>query len=130
MAVKEALFFHGRLVESKMPLAGFVINRIRLAHPASADAETVAADLAKVDSVAALSLSEGGHKTAAEALLRAHAEQEKLAAADALAVNAIRDAAGELPVAEVPEQVHDVHQIERLAELGAFLLPPRDDRVG
>src|SRR5689334_6730529 len=45
MAVREALFFHERLVTASMPFVGFVVNKIHPALPIQADEPAVAAAL-------------------------------------------------------------------------------------
>ncbi len=57
MAMREALFFHERLVRSQMPLAGFVVNRVHGHRPAAATVTEVEALLAAEPAFAALGLS-------------------------------------------------------------------------
>src|SRR4029079_1697072 len=45
-AVREAPFFHDRLVEAQMPFVGFVVNRVHQALPVHAEVSAVAAALA------------------------------------------------------------------------------------
>ncbi len=125
MAVREALYFHGRLQSSKMPLAGFVINRLRLRRPTeSLSPAKLKQSLTALPSVQAAGVSGTALDTAVASMLLAYREQEMLATADAASIETIREAVGDsLPLALVPQQSRDVHHIERLAELGAFLLP-------
>lgn len=126
MAVREALFFHRRLVGSEMPLAGFVVNRVHEQAPVDLDIDTATARLAEEPRVAALGYQEGTLRIAAEALLASHAEQELLARADARSLERIRDEVGaRLPIVQVPQMDRDVHSIERLAELGEYLIRDR-----
>lgn len=122
MAVREALFFYERLAESEMPLAGFVINRIHEQHPADIDESRLASRLEAEPAVAELGFQSGTVRIAAEAMLAAHREQQVLADADARSRRKIYDRARGLPVAEVPQFDHDIHHIERLAELGRYLV--------
>src|SRR5262249_28042627 len=46
MAMREAMFFHERLVAAQMPFVGFVINKIHPALPITAQAPAIAAALA------------------------------------------------------------------------------------
>lgn len=122
MAVREALFFHERLARSDMPLAGFVINRVHEQHPVDVDETELAAMLAAEPQVAALDYQATTVRITAEAMLASHREQQVLADADARSRQKIHERAGALPVAEVPQFDHDIHHVERLAELGRFLL--------
>src|SRR6478735_502475 len=56
MAVREALFFHERLVTAAMPFVGFVVNKVHPALPIRADEPAVTAALAANPSVAALGI--------------------------------------------------------------------------
>jgi anion-transporting ArsA/GET3 family ATPase len=125
MAVREALFFHRRLLDSQMPLAGFVVNRVRTSRPIeSSDVTSITALLAADRRVEKLGFHSGTLRIAAEALLANHAEQELVARLDHQSIDGIRSAAGpDLPLALVPQLEADIHQIERLADLGAFLVP-------
>jgi anion-transporting ArsA/GET3 family ATPase len=122
MAVREALFFHERLVAAQMPFVGFVINKVHPALPIRADAPAIAAALAAHPGVAALGLSATTHRMAAQALFAAHGELETLAEADRMAVERMRDAGGgNALVVEVPLMRDDVHDVTRLVGLERYL---------
>ena len=72
MAVREALFFHERLLASAMPFVGFIVNKVHAQLPVKTDATALAAALAADPAVAALGLSGTTHAMAAQALLAAH----------------------------------------------------------
>jgi anion-transporting ArsA/GET3 family ATPase len=123
MALREALFFHERLVASKMPLAGFVINRVHV-HQQPSDAAPAAIERALSTSppVQQLGLSGTSVRMAAEALAAAHAEQELLATVDDRALARVRQAAGnDALVVRVPLAREDVHDVDRLIALGQIL---------
>jgi anion-transporting ArsA/GET3 family ATPase len=123
MAVREALFFHERLVEAKMPFVGFVINKVHPALPITADEPQLAAALAAHPGVAALNLSGTTRTMATQALFAAHGELETLAEADRLAVARMRQAGGsDALVIQVPLMRDDVHDVQRLVGLEQFLL--------
>jgi anion-transporting ArsA/GET3 family ATPase len=123
MAVREALFFHERLVTAKMPFVGFVVNKIHPALPISADANAVAHALASQPSIQALRLSGTTRTMAAQALYTAHGELECLAEADRSALSKLRDAGGASAVlVEVPLLRDDVHDVDRLVGLERYLL--------
>ena len=125
VAVREALAFHERLLASKMPLAGFVVNKVHWARPAVITVGDLERRLAAEPSVAALGLSGTSLRMAAEALLAAHAEQELLAEVDRAALEAVQRAGGaDALVVPVPLTREDVHDIGRLIALGRILTAP------
>ncbi|HVV83482.1 MAG TPA: ArsA-related P-loop ATPase [Kofleriaceae bacterium] len=122
VAVREALAFHERLVASKMPLAGFIINKVHRSRPAKLTAAELEARLGAEPAVAALGLSGTSLRIAAESLLAAHAEQELLAAVDASAIEAVRKAGGAgALVVPVPLTREDIHDIDRLIAVGRIV---------
>ncbi len=127
MALREALYFHERLVTSKMPLAGFVVNRVHVRRPVKTTPGDVERMLAAEPAVAGLGLSATSLRIAAEALVAAHAEQEVLAKVDAEAVGKVRAAAGpDALIVPVPLAREDVHDVDRLIALGLLITaPPR-----
>ncbi len=115
-AIREAGYFAGRLAQERMPLHGLILNRVH--------------------AVAAGELSESRSLDAAETLVRAGDQ----GTADALLVHAMlaRQVAREtavaavftgehpgVPVAPVPAQPADVHDIDGLREIGATLTSSR-----
>jgi anion-transporting ArsA/GET3 family ATPase len=123
MAVQEALFFHERLVSSSMPFAGFVVNRVHTSRPAKVEPAEVARRLAALPEVAALGLSGTSLAIASEALVGAHREFEVLAAADHTAIARLRAAGGTgARLVQVPFLREDVHDVERLIDLGKYLV--------
>jgi anion-transporting ArsA/GET3 family ATPase len=124
MAVREALFFHERLVAASMPFVGFVVNKVHPAMPITADIPAIAAALAADPAVIALNLSGTTRTMAAQALFAAHGELETLAEADRLAIERLRAAGGDQALlARVPLLRDDVHDVERLVGLERFLIP-------
>lgn len=122
MAVREALFFYRRLVDSAMPLAGFVINRVHETAGVELEARAVGERLAAVDEVAALGLQPGTVRMAAEAIAASHREQEVLARVDAEALAHIRRSIEPgLSIATIPQFEWDVHSLDRLAALGSHV---------
>jgi anion-transporting ArsA/GET3 family ATPase len=122
MAVREALFFHERLVAAQMPFVGFVVNKIHPALPIRADAPAIAAALAAHPGVTELGLSTTTRTMAAQALFAAHGELETLAEADRAAISRMRDAGGaQALVIQVPLLRDDVHDVSRLVGLEQYL---------
>lgn len=129
MAMREALFFHERLVRSQMPLAGFVVNRVRAHRPATATVPELEALLAAEPAVAALGLSGTSLRMTAEALHKAHGEQELLASVDDDALHRLRAAAGDdALIVQVPLAHQDIHDLDRLIALGQTLTAPPTPR--
>jgi anion-transporting ArsA/GET3 family ATPase len=111
-AIREASYFAGRLAQERMPLHGLILNRVHaVAAPGLSEPESL---------TAAESLTRSGDRAAADALL-VHAmlarQVEREAAVAALFT---QDHPG-VPVAPVPAQPADVHDIDGLREIGATL---------
>jgi anion-transporting ArsA/GET3 family ATPase len=122
MAMREALFFHERLIAASMPFCGFVVNKIHPALPISADVPALANALGAHPGVAALGLSGTTRSMAAHALFSAHGELETLAEADRNALARLREAGGDRALlVQVPLLREDVHDVDRLVGLERFL---------
>ncbi|MFT3698256.1 MAG: ArsA-related P-loop ATPase [Kofleriaceae bacterium] len=122
MAVREALFFHERLVAAQMPFVGFIVNKVHPSLPIQADANAIANALAAQPSIAALNLSGTTRTMAAQAMLTAHGELEVLAKADQLAIGKLKAAGGSSLLIQVPLLRDDVHDVSRLVGLERYLL--------
>jgi anion-transporting ArsA/GET3 family ATPase len=123
MAMREALYFHERLVAAKMPFIGFVVNKVHPTLPIRADAPAIAAALEKHPAVAGLGLSGTTRSMAAQSLFTAHGDIETLAEADRAAITQLRGAGGKQSLLiEVPLLRDDVHDVERLVGLERYLL--------
>ncbi len=126
MATQEALYFHQRLVAADMPLVGFVVNKVHASRPSTSSQAELEATLAATPAIAALGLSATSLRIAAEAMRASHAELQIRAEADARTVDRLRQAAGPGAVlVTVPMRDEDVHDVERLHELGEILAGPR-----
>jgi anion-transporting ArsA/GET3 family ATPase len=122
MAVREALFFHDKLVATGMPFLGFIVNKVHAHLPVKTDAQQVAAMLAADPAVATLGLSNTTYAMAARALLTAHGEIETLADADRAAVAKLAAAGGASSLlVQVPLLRDDVHDVARLSGLERYL---------
>jgi anion-transporting ArsA/GET3 family ATPase len=122
MAVREALFFHERLIASAMPFVGFIVNKVHAQLPVHADVQAVAAALAADPTVTALGVSGTTTTMAARALLGAHAEIELLADADSAAIAKLAAAGGASALlVQVPLLRDDVHDVARLTGLERYL---------
>ncbi len=121
-ALREASYFVERLAQEGMPLAGLILNRVhgspaaRLSAARSlAAAETLqAADNGSADYGSA----ERGPHALAIAALRLHAERMQLTAAERRVSEHFTTAHPHVPVAEVPNQADDVHDLAGLRAVG------------
>jgi anion-transporting ArsA/GET3 family ATPase len=112
-ALREASYFVERLDEERMPLAGLVLNRVQ---------RPPAAHLSAARSVAAAetleaSAAQSSHPLAVAAL-RLHADRMQQAAAQRRVAEHFTAAHPLVPVAEVPAQPDDIHDLEGLRKIG------------
>ena len=122
MSVQEVLYFSDRLVEHKMPRGAFVVNRFRLP-PRQTHAALTAGAVGSALRARHLTLEDD----APERLMRAYADQVRLAALDASHVVQLAARAGsDVPVVRVPELSEDVHDLALLAQIADLLMakPP------
>jgi anion-transporting ArsA/GET3 family ATPase len=136
-ALREASYFVERLAQEGMPLAGLILNRVhgspaaRLSAARSlAAAETLqAADQGSPDydapgdgsadyGPADYSSAEHGPHALTIAALRLHAERMQLTAAERRVSEHFTTAHPHVPVAEVPDQPDDVHDLAGLRAVG------------
>jgi anion-transporting ArsA/GET3 family ATPase len=112
-AIREAAYFAGRLRQDEMPLAGLILNRVHRTELPQLSASRSLAAATALDQL-------GGQESTAD-VLRVHAGlvgqgvREKQ-----VADRFIRDFP-EVPMAEVPAQPADVHDIDGLRTIGAAL---------
>jgi anion-transporting ArsA/GET3 family ATPase len=117
-AVDEAMYFHGRLREARIPLGGFVANRV---HPAPGLTE--AGELA-----AALRARPGGPKAddatiddVASRLADVARAATSLHASERRELTRLAASAPGVPVTEVPLLDHDVDNLSELRAVGRWL---------
>ncbi len=117
-ALREASYFVERLSQDRMPLAGLVLNRVHRSPAArlSAARSLAAAEALQAGGPAAAA-GDGGHPLAVAAL-RLHAERMQLAAAERRLAQHFTAAHPGVPVARVPAQPEDVHDLEGLRAIG------------
>ncbi len=125
LAVREALFFHERLVSSSMPFAGFVVNKVHdnLPLPDDTNLDKIARQVTIQPKVSELGFQPSTLRIASETLLEAHQELQILAQADERAIERLRKAAGpDALLKRVPFFRKDVHDVASLAALGRHLM--------
>jgi anion-transporting ArsA/GET3 family ATPase len=111
-ALREASYFVERLDEERMPLAGLILNRVQ---------RPPAAHLSAARSVAAAETLEAGAPGSyplAIAALRLHAERMQQAAEQRRVAQHFTAAHPLVPVAEVPAQPEDIHDLDGLRRIG------------
>ncbi len=117
MSIQEVLFFSDRLKEHQMPCGAFVVNRFRLP-PGRADAPPSLAEITESVHARKLELDSDGPAR----LLRAHADQIRLAALDERHVAALGPRVGAgIPIVRVPELATDVVDLGRLSQVADLL---------
>ncbi|HEV2375720.1 MAG TPA: ArsA family ATPase [Streptosporangiaceae bacterium] len=111
-ALREASYFVERLSQDRMPLAGLVLNRV---HRSPAAALSAARSMAAAETIQPA--PEEAHSLA-DAALRLHAERMQLIAAETRYRQHFTQAHPGVPVAEVPAQPADVHDLDGLQAIG------------
>ena len=123
MAVREALYFHQRLIASSMPFASFVVNKVHSDLPVDVDKRELVAAIGAIPTVAALSYKETTIRMATEQLINTHAELQVLAKADVASIHRLEIAGdGNNPLVCVPFFREDMRDIAKLGELGRYLV--------
>jgi anion-transporting ArsA/GET3 family ATPase len=105
--VEEAIFFHRKLSEARMPFGGLVVNRVHTAP--------------ELDGELPAELVEELGKTLAGRVATSARELAALAARDERNIDHLRSSLGDPPLVIVPERQDDVHDVEGLAHVRAHL---------
>jgi anion-transporting ArsA/GET3 family ATPase len=109
-ALREASYFVERLAQERMPLAGLLLNRVQ---------RSPAARLSAAGSQAAAeTLQAAGNHQLAVAALRLHAERMQQVSAQRRLAEHFTAAHPVVPVAEIPAQAEDVHDLTGLRAIG------------
>ena len=109
-ALREASYFVERLAQERMPLAGLLLNRVQ---------RSPAARLSAAGSQsAAETLQVTGEHPLAVAALRLHAERMQQVSAQRRLAEHFTAAHPIVPVAEIPAQAEDVHDLAGLRAIG------------
>jgi anion-transporting ArsA/GET3 family ATPase len=112
--IEEAIFFHGKLVESAMPFGGLIVNRVQTADGLDGDPHEVAAQLA----------GELGDELARK-VAQAYAEAQALARHDEEGIAHLRAEIGGPEPVIVPQLAGDVHDVDGLVAVHAHLFASR-----
>ncbi len=114
-ALREASYFVERLAQEGMPLAGLVLNRV---HSSPAARLSAARAVAAAETLQAADGQDGTPHMLTIAALRLHAERMQLSAAERRVAEHFTTAHPHVPVAEVPAQPDDVHDLAGLGAVG------------
>jgi anion-transporting ArsA/GET3 family ATPase len=118
-ALREASYFVERLAAERMPLAGLILNRV---HTSPAARLSAARSLAASETLEnGASAADGPANVITAAALRLHAERMQLGKRERRLAEHFTSAHPAVPVAEVPAQPEDVHDLEGLRVIGALL---------
>jgi len=127
-ALREASYFVERLDTERMPLAGLILNRVQLLPAArlSAARSLAAAEVLQsagpngspASEAGSDDTPEGAARVLALAALRLHADRMELAAVQQRAAEHFTAAHPLVPVAEIPAQPEDVHDLDGLRLIG------------
>jgi len=109
-ALREASYFVERLARERMPLAGLVLNRVQRSPAARLSA-------ARSQAAAETLQAAGSHPLAVTAL-RLHAERMQQVSAQHRLAEHFTAAHPDVPVAEIPAQAQDVHDLDGLRAIG------------
>jgi anion-transporting ArsA/GET3 family ATPase len=117
-ALREASYFIERLERDGMPLGGLVLNRM---HHSPAARLSAARSLAAVESLQAQNPPSGHESDGSDLAIRAlrlHAERMRQAAGERRLAERFTAAHPLVPVAQIPAQPEDVHDLEGLRAIG------------
>lgn len=116
--LREARFFLQRLAQDGMPTAGLVVNRVT--PPPSPELATI--DNERLRGAATALSDQGPERRAVATLLRLAADQRELAHREQRAVAAALHGIDPYVLVEIPQLPTDVHDVERLEEIGRRLV--------
>jgi anion-transporting ArsA/GET3 family ATPase len=119
-ALREASYFVERLDQERMPLAGLVLNRVRQLPAAqlSAARSLAAAEALQSSGAATAGQPAEAARVLALAALRLHADSMNSAAVGRRMAEHFSAAHPLVPVAEIPAQAEDVHDLDGLRQIG------------
>jgi anion-transporting ArsA/GET3 family ATPase len=122
-ALREASYFVERLDAERMPLAGLILNRVHTSPAArlSAARSLAASETLENGPASGTAPAEGPANVITAAALRLHAERMQLGKRERRLAEHFTSAHPAVPVAEVPAQPEDVHDLEGLRVIGALL---------
>jgi anion-transporting ArsA/GET3 family ATPase len=141
-ALREASYFVERLAEERMPLAGLILNRVQRPPAAQLSAARSLAAAEMLEAAAAADSGRGGSGPADSGrgesgdghggaypltvtALRLHADRMQQAAEQRRVAEHFTAAHPLVPVAEIPAQPDDIHDLDGLHRIGQAFGPAR-----
>jgi anion-transporting ArsA/GET3 family ATPase len=118
--VDEAVFFHRKLVEAKLPFGGVVVNKVH--YPA----ERLRGDAVDIEAALAAKL---GDEDLARRVAENFADYQALAERDARNIERLSKELRTSAVIRVPYLDEDVHDLGGLAEIDRYLFASSEERV-
>ncbi|MBK5231497.1 MAG: ArsA family ATPase [Thermoleophilia bacterium] len=118
--VDEAVFFHSKLMESKMNFGGIVVNRVRY---------RLGTRVPKLKALTASVDAELENPELAEEVARNLIEYDVLAQRDAQNIERLSKILGGRPLIRIPYLDTDVHDIVGLCEINSYLFADEETRV-
>jgi anion-transporting ArsA/GET3 family ATPase len=115
--IDEAVYFHRKLVEAKLPFAGVIVNKVQYGFPDGEDAD--------LDKELAAALGDG--KLAAKVAAN-FTNFEALAERDAANIERLTRELQAQRVIRVPYLDDDVHDLEGLAQINRYLFASSEER--
>ncbi|MEK6250363.1 MAG: ArsA-related P-loop ATPase [Actinomycetota bacterium] len=118
--ISEAVYFHRKLVEAKLPFGGVIVNKVHCSNnPLRGDGEDLRRALAEL-----LDDKDLGDRVAANV-----ADYQALAARDATNIDHLAAELRTQSVIRVPYLDEDVHDLAGLAEINRYLFAPEEERA-
>ncbi|MGK2956356.1 MAG: ArsA family ATPase [Solirubrobacterales bacterium] len=118
--VDEAVFFHSKLLESKMNFGGAVVNRVRY---------RLGTRVPKITALTEKLEPEFDDEALAKEVARTLIEYDQLAQRDEKNISRLRESLGDEPVIRIPYLDTDVHDIEGLGVINDYLFAEEEVRV-
>jgi anion-transporting ArsA/GET3 family ATPase len=115
--VEEAVYFHRKLVEARLPVGGVIVNKVHYASDADLEAGEVGAELAEVLGA-----------DLAERVAANFADYQALAVRDAGNVEHLARELQAKSVIRVPYMDEDIHDIEGLLKIDRYLFASEQER--
>jgi anion-transporting ArsA/GET3 family ATPase len=121
MSIDEAIYFHGKLAESRMPLGAFVVNRVHEQGPPVIGREALIGKLTARPELRGYT-PDDVVQVAAD-LDRTYREFQSMAQIDAKQIARLRERAGAgTPLVSVPFFDRDIYDVEGLASMVQYLV--------
>jgi anion-transporting ArsA/GET3 family ATPase len=123
-ALREASYFVERLAEERMPLAGLILNRVQRPSAAQLSAARSLAAAEMLEASPPVDSDVRGAYPLTVAALRLHADRMQQATEQRRVARHFTAAHPLVPIAEIPAQPDDIHDLDGLRRIGQAFGPP------